>query len=217
MAPAATPQIADVTRAKLLDAAGEVFAEHGFQGATVREICAQAGVNVALVNYHFGDKLELYTEVLRHSLGPVEEEQLALETSLTPEPALRGYIRGAMRRMLRPGRPGWHYRLMMHEMAQPTPAMAKVIEDTMKPMFSNLCRLTGELMGISPDDEKARLSALSVIGQMTHYVYASQLKKFIVPELDVTPERIDVIADHVADFSLAYLNQQAVLTKGTGN
>ena len=61
---------ADGTRIRLLKAAARVFAEHGYQDATVRQICERAGANIALVNYHFGDKLELYTEVLRFSLQP---------------------------------------------------------------------------------------------------------------------------------------------------
>jgi AcrR family transcriptional regulator len=56
------PQAAfDETRQMLIKAAGQVFAEE----ATVREVCSRAGINGAAVNYHFGDKLGLYTEVLR--------------------------------------------------------------------------------------------------------------------------------------------------------
>src|SRR5258705_8518020 len=51
------------TREKILSAAGEVFAEQGFEGATIRAITERAGVNVAAVNYHFRDKAELFTRV----------------------------------------------------------------------------------------------------------------------------------------------------------
>ena len=62
---AATPEISEEnTRDKILNAAGEVFAEQGFEGATVRAITERAGVNVAAVNYHFRDKAELYTRVV---------------------------------------------------------------------------------------------------------------------------------------------------------
>jgi len=61
-------KLPELTRDKLIEAAGHVFAERGYRAATIREICRRAGANVAAVNYTFGDKMGLYTEVLRHSV-----------------------------------------------------------------------------------------------------------------------------------------------------
>src|SRR4029079_14401871 len=61
---------ADVeTRERVLDAAMRLFAARGFQHVTVREICAAAEANVAAVNYHFCDKLELYKDVLARAIN----------------------------------------------------------------------------------------------------------------------------------------------------
>ena len=57
------------TRQRLLEAAGEVFAERGFRAATVRVICQRAKANIAAVNYYFGDKERLYTAVLQYAFG----------------------------------------------------------------------------------------------------------------------------------------------------
>ena len=205
------PALPDGTRTKLLDSAGHVFADFGYQAATVREICARAGVNIALVNYYFGDKLELYTEVLRHSIGAAENGivQMAIRSSALPEQALRELIFAMLQRVCRGDRPGWHFRLMVHEFAQPTPAMSTVIDETMRPIYERFRVLIGGMLHLPPDHDQTRLCAHSVIAQVVHYVHSRHVISRLWPELEMTAERIEEIATHIADFSLAYLREIA--------
>src|SRR6266850_7915162 len=62
---AKTADLVPGTEKRLLEAAGEIFAEHGYRAATVRQICEKARANIAAVNYHFGDKEGLYRAALR--------------------------------------------------------------------------------------------------------------------------------------------------------
>src|SRR5271170_3568813 len=205
------PVLPEDTRTKLLDAAGQVFAESGFQGATVREICSRAGVNIALVNYHFGDKLELYTEVLRYSVGSPGNGivKQATRSTAPAEEAFRELIHAMLLRVCRADRPGWHFRLMMHEFAQPTPAMASVIDETMRPVYDRFRELTGSMLHLNPDHERVRLSTHSVIAQVVHYAHARHVVSRVWPELELNPERIAQIANHIAEFSLAGIRQVA--------
>src|SRR5437016_3170156 len=88
----------DDTRARLIEAAGAVFAEQGYRAATVRDICARAGANVAAINYHFRDKMGLYVEVVRTSIGAKADLDPDLDTR-TPADALRLLITNMVRRM----------------------------------------------------------------------------------------------------------------------
>src|SRR3954467_10654895 len=58
---------ATAARTSILDAAESVFAEHGFAGARSDAIAKVSGYNSALIFHYFGDKLELYTEVVRRA------------------------------------------------------------------------------------------------------------------------------------------------------
>lgn len=86
----------DETIQKLLAAAGEVFAVEGYDAATIRHITDRAQVNVAAVNYHFGDKLQLYREVLSWIFKRRFEYMQGRCLTGTPEQRLRAYIEGML-------------------------------------------------------------------------------------------------------------------------
>lgn len=79
------------TRLRILDTAEVCFAQRGFDGTSLREITAQAGVNLGAVNYHFGSKAGLFDEVLRRRVEPINEQRHALLDAAIarhdPEPA----------------------------------------------------------------------------------------------------------------------------------
>src|SRR5262245_3494612 len=90
------------TEKRLLEAAGEIFAEHGYRAATVRQICEKARANIAAVNYHFGDKEGLYMAALRSVHRASAEKylsNLSVSPANTPEQKLRVYVLSLMLRI----------------------------------------------------------------------------------------------------------------------
>jgi AcrR family transcriptional regulator len=73
------------TRTKILDTAERLFAEKGFDATSMRTITAEAGVNLASVNYHFGSKDALLFEVLDRRIGPMNEVRLQLLHAIEAE------------------------------------------------------------------------------------------------------------------------------------
>lgn len=81
------------TREKIFKTASELFAQKGFEMVSTRDITSKAGVNLALINYHFGSKKNLQDEVLRHCLLKVVDEQAErLEAAHGIDAALRAYL-----------------------------------------------------------------------------------------------------------------------------
>lgn len=62
---------------RILDVAEELFALHGYDGVTLRQIAVGAGVDVALANYHFGKKLDLFNAVFERRAGELNQARRA--------------------------------------------------------------------------------------------------------------------------------------------
>ncbi len=199
--------LADDTRARLLRAAAEVFAELGYHSATIRRICSRAGVNIALVNYYFGDKLELYSEVLRQLARHAPAIRSTLEQDAPAEAILREVIKIRLRSACLGERPGWDVRILCHEIARPSPAMTTLINEVSRPIYDRFRQLIGNILHQPADAEETILSTHSVAGQIFFYVLASPILARLSPELKMTPKKVNRIADHIADFSLASLRR----------
>jgi TetR/AcrR family transcriptional regulator, regulator of cefoperazone and chloramphenicol sensitivity len=198
----------DDTKEKLLAAASRVFAEKGFEKATVREICQTADVsNLAAVNYYFGDKERLYVEAVKraHRTRIAEVPLPVWGADTKPEDKFRGLVLTMANRIIAESSQPWHEQLMMREFMQPTAAVAELVQEFFRPHFQILLSVISELVPQdTPEDERHRL-AFSVIGQCLHYRVARPIVNLLVgPEetATLTPEHL---AKHIAEFSLAAL------------
>lgn len=192
------------TRTRLLQAAGEVFAEHGFHAATVRQITERAGVNLAAVNYHFRDKAELYAAVIRDCFFR-SGNQPPLDPTLPCEERLRLFIERFVHERFDPFRPEWHHRLMVRETMEPTPALQTMIDEQICPRARELAGIIQEITGPGLTEEEVRLLTFSVIGQAVFYIRHNTLAGRIFPACAAEPPDASVLAAHIHRFSLAAL------------
>jgi TetR/AcrR family transcriptional regulator, regulator of cefoperazone and chloramphenicol sensitivity len=201
------------TPARILEAAGEIFAELGYRAATVRHICEKAGANVAAVNYYFGDKEGLYLAVLR-SVPDAHAEKYPSsqrrDANAAAEDKLRSYIESLLHRVFDPGRPGWHAKIIAREMVEPTRALDSLLDEVARPLHQELAGIVRELLGSAASDEQVRLCALSIMGQCVYYHHARTVIARLYPAQKYGPNGIARLVSHITEFSLAALKAQAL-------
>src|SRR5262249_44560915 len=159
------------TRDRIIEAAGEIFAERGFDATTVRDICHAAGANIAAVNYYFGDKQRLFVEAVltahRWRMSQAALPEWSADT--LPEKKLTDFIVTFIRRVRTGPKDTWQNRLIMREMMRPDAACAEVVRDSIRPQFELLLGILRALMPENTSDEALHLTAFSVVGQCLFY------------------------------------------------
>lgn len=195
------------SRERILKAAERLFSEQGYKRVTVREICRVARANVAAINYHFGDKLGLYEEVLQSAIDAMRETTEAARRAgegLPAEEQLRRYLSVFVGRLLSGG-PQIH-RLIHREMNDPTPALDRLVEEGVRPRIEYLAGLVAEITGLPKRDERVMRSVFSIQAQSVQ-----SLPNPIAAKLGfvATPASAESLAAHIAEFSLGGLRALA--------
>ncbi len=212
-------ELSSATESRLLEAAGEIFAEVGYRAATVRQICEKAGANIAAVNYHFGDKEGLYMAVLR-SVPDAHAEKFPANRDLPPgataQQRLAAYIESLLNRVFDEGRPGWHTKIMAREMIEPTRALDTLVTDVALPVHQELAAIVRELLGSRATEDAVRLCTLSILSQCVYYHHARSVLSRLYPQQEYGSRDIAQLADHVTRFSRGAL-QHFVQGNGRGS
>ena len=171
---------------------------------TVRDICRAARANVAAVNYHFGDKLGLYREVLQSAIDVMRATNDAAREAGAGQPAeeqLRRYIAIFVRRVLGPGNDIVH-KLIHREMNDPTPALDTLVEQGVRPRVEYLSGVVARssaarrrISACCAASPACRRSRLRTCRTRSRRASASRSSR--------RAANLDDIADHIAEFSLA--------------
>ena len=200
---------------RLLDAAEELFCEHGFEGASVRDIAATAGCNVASVNYYFGGKEKLYHDVWRrHLLGMRDTRIASIDKVMSQnegepdlEELLSSYANAFIEPLVGESRGRRFIKLMAREMIDRHLPPNMFVEEMIIPVTT---ALRGALVKTCPglEESKAQLVILSIVGQLIHTVGAKtmfeQTDNQELAKFDLTEA-----VNHIVKFSAAGIRAYA--------
>ena len=165
-------------RARLLDAAAEIFGTYNLEGATTRQLAERAEVNQAAIPYYFGGKEGLYLATIEHffsvhapKIGSVVAE---IESRLTAKNIDRGEaldllktLLGTMLEVLLRQQTNRSFgRIIIREQMQPTKAFDLIYERVIRHVHQTISTLLAILLGREPDDRRVIFRAQMIVGQI---------------------------------------------------
>ncbi len=191
----------EITRENILKAASLVFGEKGYNKATHAQISRAAGVNAALINFHFGSKDELYRAVweqISRELQQLYPVDGGVGPNAPPSERLRGLISCLLNRALDPRLEGFHHILTM-EVVNPTGLLDKAITQGRKEHQSRLLATIRELLGPDAHERDVELCEMSVISQC-HIIFPRPVRKC---RQRYKHADAGLLTEHITAFSLA--------------
>jgi AcrR family transcriptional regulator len=208
MTKAKPPSRGDQTRETLLKAALEVFGRSGFDAASTRAIAEKAGVNQALIGYHFGGKQGLYLGVFEHIVGQMQQRMAPVAADVTRrlESAPRdplGRRDLAVQLMLtvfdaytdmigEPAAAGW-VRLILREQQDPTEAFQLLYDSIFSRLLALLSRLVATACDIEEASDACHVRTLMILGQVLVFFVARGTTSRYLAWTAVSPDNLAVI------------------------
>ena len=194
------------TRKSLLTVAAEIFSNKGYRDTTIAEICKQAGVNTAAVNYHFQHKETLYRETWRYSFAKAmaaHPPDGGISGDAPAKERLRGMIKAAIRRTADEN--NRESQISYQELASPTGLLKEVMHQNIRPLHDRTESVVRELLGPRANTEEVNIFVFSIMSQCLNPLLTNRWQNVKAGQEDGLPRIVNLVAyaEHVTKFSLA--------------
>jgi len=214
----------DDTKERILDAAEELFADHGFAATSLRGITSEAEVNLAAVHYHFGSKEELIRAVFQRRLEPLNRERLELlaeveagsgDAPLPIEPLVRAFVRPALRMSRSLGGAGETFmRMLGHASSDPSEQISGLFYEQFREVAE---RFQTAMRRALPhlDQQEVFWRLMFMVGAMAHTLAVSERLCRVFLDGRDAPDA-DAMLDHLVPFLVAGMEAPAPGGPGGG-
>ena len=209
--PRPRPQRSDgeQTRERLMHAALRLFAQHGFEKTSTREIAEAAGTNLAAIKYYFGDKAGLYRTVFFEMQGKPEDEIARYaDPSLSLAEALRGLYTGFVEPLREGDVAQQCIKLHAREILEPTGLWQQEISEGIQPMHEALLAVLARHLDIATPDDELRRLAMCLAGLGVHLHICTDVIEVVAPGLKHGPEAWDRWLDRLVMYGLAMVEAE---------
>ncbi|MEQ8853834.1 CerR family C-terminal domain-containing protein [Gimesia sp.] len=195
------------TRQKILEVAGQVFAEKGFDRATSKEITELANTNAASVNYYFGSLEELYKAVLHEAasrLITTDSIRSATEEKSDPQTKLYAFVEVFVQALTSPISSSWVLRVISRELVHPTSVTASFKGKERVERIFILKSIVSELMGLPANHPAVERGCLSIIGPCFMLLICDRPSlQEMFPNLGFAQKDATALVKHLAEYALA--------------
>jgi AcrR family transcriptional regulator len=172
--PAQWPPRGEETRTALASAALRLFGDKGFKATSTREIAAEAGVNIAMIAYHFGGKdglrtacADLVGERMRQLFAAAGPKPV--ETEAQARAAIAALARALIRGIVADEAARPMARFLLRELSEPSPAFGRIFETTLAPLHAHACTLWAQAVGAEAESVATRLSVFTLLAQIVYF------------------------------------------------
>ena len=197
------------TRSRLIEAAGQSFAELGFDGAKGQEICRRAGVHTAAIVYHFDGMVGLYRAVLAEAhrrMVTTEAIAAAVKAASDPRLKLEAFLGLIVQAVTSPVSQTWAGRLFAREFVTPSTVCGPEHDRALAARAKLLKSIVGELTGCPPNDPLVARGCISTMAPCALLLLDNRRKlQRMLPELKFNAGAAPQITRYLVDFALAGL------------